>query len=64
MLTTKREVRQAFWLTYYVNGKPRKYEGKTQNELPASVRQAFVAYVNYLHRVGTISNRLAASVTL
>jgi hypothetical protein len=63
-MTTQREIRQAFWLTFYVDGCPREYRGKTQNDLPADVRQAFVEFVDYLAREGTISETLAARVTL
>jgi hypothetical protein len=62
--TTQRQIRHAFWLTFSVNGCPREYRGKTQNELPADVRQAFVEFVDYLAREGTISPALAARVTL
>jgi hypothetical protein len=57
-------VRQAFWLTFYVDGKPREYRGKTHNELPADVRAAFVNFVDHLAREGTISEALAQRVTL
>jgi hypothetical protein len=64
MYTTQREVRNAFWLTNFVEGKPRKYYGKSQNDLPVDVRMAFVDFVDYLEREGTISESLASRVTL
>ncbi len=64
MMKTQTEVRDAFWLTFYVEGKPRKFYGKRQNDLPADVRCAFVDFVDYLHREGTISDALAQRVTL
>ena len=64
MFTTQREVRDAFWLTFFVEGKPRRYYGKTQNELPADLRCAFVDFVDHLAREGTISETLAQRVTL
>lgn len=63
-MKTQREIRDAFWLTFNVEGKPRRFYGKTQNELPADVRAAFVDFVDYLAREGTISESLAARVTL
>ena len=64
MFTSAREIRDAFWLTFHVEGKPREYYGKTHNELPCDVRSAFCDFVDYLHREGTISDKLAANVTL
>ena len=63
-VTTQQQVRTAFWLTFCVDGKPREFRGKTQNELPADVRMAFVDYVDSLVRNGEISEALAQSVTL
>ena len=64
MFTTQSQVRDAFWNVFYVEGKPREYYGKTQNQLPADVRCAFVDFVDGLAREGTISEALAARVTL
>ncbi len=64
MMTTQREIRDAFWLINYVEGKPREFYGRTQNELPADIRCAFVDFVDYLAREGTISESLASRVTL
>ncbi len=63
-MKTQREIRDAFWLTFNVEGKPRKFYGKSQNELPADVRMAFCDFVDYLAREGTISESLASKVTL
>ena len=63
-LIRSRDVRSAFWRDFAFEGKPRVFRGKSQNELPADVRAAFVDYVDGLARDGTISERLAASVTL
>ena len=63
-MKTQREIRDAFWLTFNVEGKPRRFYGKTQNELPADIRMAFCDFVDYLAREGTISESLAAKVTL
>ena len=64
MYTSQIEIRHAFWHVFCVEGKPRRFYGKSQNELPADVRCAFVEFVDYLQKQGTISERLAASVTL
>ena len=64
MLTNQTQVRDAFWNTFCVEGKPREYYGKTQNELPADLRAAFVGFVDHLEREGTISEKLAQRVTL
>ena len=63
-MTRQQQVRDAFWLTFYVEGQPREYRGKRQNQLPTDVRCAFVDYVDYLAREGTISAELAGRVTL
>jgi hypothetical protein len=63
-MKTQADVRNAFWLTFFVEGKPRRYYGKTQNELPADLRCAFVDFVDSLARDGTISETLAQRVTL
>ena len=64
MMTTQADVRDAFWLTFCVEGKPREYRGKRQNDLPADLRMAFCDYVDGLQRDGTISEALASRVTL
>ena len=63
-MTTQREIKDTFWLTWSVEGKPRKFWGRRQNELPADVRMAFVDFVDHLVRAGTITSDLAARVTL
>ena len=63
-MKTQHEIRDAFWLTFNVEGKPRRFYGKSQNELPADVRMAFCDFVEHLAREGTISESLAARVTL
>ena len=63
-MTTQQQIRDAFWQTFFVNGKPREYRGKSQNQLPIDVRCAFVDFIDSLARDGTISQALAARVTL
>ena len=63
-MKTQREIRDAFWLTFNVEGKPRRFYGKSQNELPADVRMAFCDFADYLAREGTISESLAGRVAL
>jgi hypothetical protein len=64
MMTTQAQVRDAFWNVFNVEGKPKEYRGKSQNELPTDVRCAFVDFVDSLARDGTISEALASRVTL
>jgi hypothetical protein len=64
MYTTQTQIRDAFWNIYCVNGKPREYRGKSQNDLPCDVRCAFVEFVNALAMDGQISEALAERVTL
>ena len=64
MYTSLRDLRRAFWQTYFVEGRPRAYAGKTQNDFPADVRMAWCDFVDYCAREGTISERLAQSATL
>lgn len=63
-MKTQTQIRDAFWSTFFVDGKPREYRGKTQNQLPADVRMQFVDYVDQLAREGTITEALAGRVTL
>jgi hypothetical protein len=64
MYTRQSEIRDAFWTVFFVEGKPREYYGKTQNQLPTDVRCAFVDFVDDLARNGDISEALAQRVTL
>ena len=63
-MTTQKQVKQAFWQELFAEGKPRRFYGKTQNELPADIRMAFVDYVDTLCRDSQISEKLASKVTL
>jgi hypothetical protein len=73
MYTNQAQVRSDFWRMFHlailhkqgkVEGRPRKFSGKSQNDLPADVRAAFVDFVDHLAREGTISARLANRVTI
>jgi hypothetical protein len=60
-----RDIRQLFWhINNGRNGKPRKYYGKSQNDLPADVRCAFCDFVEHLARDGAITENLAQRATL
>lgn len=69
-MKTQCEVRESFWHFYQEISPciceiiPDNYYPGKQNILPANVRMAFVDYVDSLQRDGTISEELAASVTL
>ena len=62
-MKTINEVRAAFWEDH---GQFRHLYRKTwrQNQYNATVRAAFVDYVDSLHRDGQISDKLADRVTL
>ena len=64
--TTQAQVCAAFWrdVICAIDGKPRQYWGKSQNELPADIRCAFVDFVDGLAREGIITEGLAQRVTL
>jgi hypothetical protein len=64
MITTQKDVRRAFWGAFCVDGVPREFRGKSQNELPTDVRMAFCDFVEQLARDGTITETLAQRVTL
>ena len=64
MFTNQAQVRDAFWNTFCVDGKPKEFRGKRQNQLPCDVRAAFVDFVDSLARDGSISESLADRVTL
>jgi hypothetical protein len=73
--TTQAQVRDAFWeafpefkqqvrrVPFTQNGKP-MFRAKVQNEYNATIRSAFVDYVDSLSKDGTISEALADRVTL
>lgn len=63
-LSSATDVRNAFWQTFCVEGKPREFYGRSQNELPTDVRMAFAEFVDRLARAGTISEHMASVVTL
>ena len=61
MMTTQKQIRAAFWQAHphYI-----QIRGFTQNEYNASIRCAFVDYVDFLQKSGEISEALAYRVTL
>ena len=59
-MTTQAEVRAAFWDTFCVV-KPKRLPN---GDYPTDTRCAFVDFVDYLAREGTISEALAQRVTL
>jgi hypothetical protein len=72
-METQKEVRDAFWrdnqdwnetYTKCVRTNGTNYRRRTQNEYPATIRSAFVDYVDRLCRNGEISDKLAQIVTL
>lgn len=61
MITTQKELRAAFWESHPEYG---RYEGRKQNECPASVRLTWCDFVEHMHRSGEISDSLADRATL
>jgi len=62
MLTTQKQVRDAFWQG---NEHLHKYvKGNRQNDYDATLRSEFVEFVDMLARDGHISEDLASRVTL
>jgi hypothetical protein len=67
MLTTQKEIREAFWEAHPSFDHQARAAGirsKPQNQQCATVRCAFVDFVEHLHRDGQISDKLADRVTL
>ena len=62
-ITSTREVNRCFWREAF-GGKPRRFYGKTQNELPADVRMAYCDFIEMLAREGDISSNLRDTATL
>jgi len=63
-LTTQADVRAAFWLDHRHYRLRYWRSDKAQNDYPVDVRCAWVDYIDRLQRDGTISEQLAAMVTL
>ncbi len=67
MLASQKQVREEFWATYPSFDHQARAAGirnKRQNHQCATVRCAFVDFVDFLHRDGQISDALADRVTL
>ena len=70
LYTSQKQVRAAFWrenpgvVRRRVDGLHGQPVTARQNQQPADTRAAFVVFVDQLERNGTISERLAAMVTL
>lgn len=62
-MKTQTAIRNSFWEAFpqFV---PLRRTRKRQNDYPATVRSAFVEYVDSLERSGTITPALANRVTL
>lgn len=67
MYTNQREIRRAFWEAFPHLAKQAREAGilsKPQNQHCATVRCAFVDFLDGLHRDGLISDALADRATL
>ena len=63
MMKTISEVRLAFWRDH-PEFKEYFRKGKRQNDYNTDIRVTFVDWVDYIHRNGEISDKLARTVTL
>lgn len=67
MITTQKELRQAFWdahPSYDHQARAAGIRSKSQNHHCATVRCAWCDFVEHMNRSGEISNQLAARATL
>lgn len=62
--TTQAQVRDAFWKATYPRFQADRRSRKRQNGYSATVRSAFVEFVEALQKSGEISEKLADRVTL
>jgi hypothetical protein len=60
-MTTQKQIRAAFWHAF---PNFQRRPGKTQNDYPATVRSAFVDWMNYLRASEQITEALANRATL
>ena len=63
MLTTQKQVRDQFW-ELFPDFQPHRRARKRQNDYNATIRVAFVDYVDSYQRDGIITEALAERVTL
>ena len=61
MITNQKDLRDAFWEAHPAL---KQVKGKTQNDYPADTRMAWCDYVEYMARIGEISDALAGRATL
>lgn len=69
MMTTQKQVREAFWEDHHGLNRAAIMYGEQliearQNQYNADIRTAFVDYVDHLQKSGVISEKLAERVTL
>lgn len=67
MYTNQKQIRAAFWEAhphFEQQAREAGLKSKKQNEHCATIRCAFVDFVDELHRDGVISDALAGRVTL
>ena len=60
-MTTQKQIRAAFWYAFPAF---RRIPGQSQNDYPATVRSAFVDWLDYLRASEQISEKLANRATL
>ena len=60
-MTTQKAIRASFWHAFPAF---RRVPGKTQNDYSATIRAAFVEWVDYLQKSEQITEKLANRATL
>ena len=63
MLTTQKQVRDQFW-ELFPDFQPHRRARKRQNDYNATIRTAFVDWLDGANREGRLSDELAGEVTL
>lgn len=66
MMTTQKQIRAAFWQAHphFPNRRRRAWDKATPLVYPATIRCAFVDFIDHLEKSGQISTALAQRATL
>jgi hypothetical protein len=66
MMTNQKQIRAAFWEAHphFPNRRRRAWDKTTPLYYPATIRTAFVDFIDYLEKSGQISPALANRATL
>lgn len=61
LITTQKDLRNRFW---HAHPELRRVAGRTQNDYPTDVRLIWCDFVEYMHRCGLITDKMAGRATL